>query len=486
MDGREWFTNATAGFRRVLAGMSEEQLDDPGLGAWDVRSLLGHTCRAFTTIEAYLIAAHEAPSTLTLQGPGDYFKAAAGGLAYPAQVSQRGRHAGAALGEHPTDAGTQIVERVNELVRRTADDAGRRCLLPKWAGFLRQPSSKCRRRAESVRADGKSHQVLGRSRGNGCRAKHTLSKTLVNEIDECTDERPLQVYHGGASGSRTSMSLEHGPRTACAVGRRKALGVLGAAMVTVLSACASTDNPQSPRTGLGHAAPGSTPPSPSPADPSPTPTLTKRVPTGFTPDYQLPPIQNGLAPVITRIQTKLPVVFLTIDDGITKTPEMAALMTEFDLPVSLFLTRNFVQDNPGFFKSFKTQGSLVENHTVSHNTNMVRQMSYTQQLGEITAMQDYAQQQFGRRPTLFRPPGGAYSNVMRKAVADAGLKAIITWEAKANAGHMDYQVGSALRPGDIVLMHFRPEFAADLAAFRQAQTAAGLEVVLLEDFLGVI
>jgi hypothetical protein len=34
-------------------------------------------------------------------------------------------------------------------------------------------------------------------------------------------------------------------------------------------------------------------------------------------------------------------------------------------------------------------------------------------------------------------------------------------------------------------MHFRPEFAADLAAFRQAQLAAGLEVLLLEDFLGV-
>jgi peptidoglycan/xylan/chitin deacetylase (PgdA/CDA1 family) len=179
------------------------------------------------------------------------------------------------------------------------------------------------------------------------------------------------------------------------------------------------------------------------------------------------------------------VAFLTIDDGLTKTPQMPALMADSDLPATLFLTRNFIRDNPDFFKSFQAQGSLIENHTVSHNINMATQMSYAQQLAEITAMQDYAQQQFQRRPTLFRPPGGAYSNTMRKAVADAGLKAIITWEAKANAGHMDYQVGNTLRPGDIVLMHVRPEFAADLAAFRQAQVAAGLEVVLLEDFLGV-
>jgi peptidoglycan/xylan/chitin deacetylase (PgdA/CDA1 family) len=216
---------------------------------------------------------------------------------------------------------------------------------------------------------------------------------------------------------------------------------------------------------------------------TPSPTSSKRIRKTFTPDYRLPPVQNGLAPVITRIQTQHPVVFLTIDDGIAKTPRMPELMAESDLPATLFLTRNYVQDNPGFFKALKAQGSLVENHTVSHNINMVRDMSYSQQLAEITGMQTYAEQQYGRRPTLFRPPGGAYSNVMRKAVADAGLKAIITWEAKANSGHMDYQVGNTLRPGDIVLMHFRPEFAADLAAFRQAQTAAGLEVVLLEDFL---
>jgi peptidoglycan/xylan/chitin deacetylase (PgdA/CDA1 family) len=91
----------------------------------------------------------------------------------------------------------------------------------------------------------------------------------------------------------------------------------------------------------------------------------------------------------------------------------------------------------------------VENHTVSHNINMVTQMSYAQQLAEITAMQDYAQQQFGRRPALFRPPGGAYSNTMRKAAADAGLKAIITWEAKANAGRMDYQAGNAWARGTL-------------------------------------
>ncbi|WP_427174568.1 polysaccharide deacetylase family protein [Arthrobacter sp. 92] len=257
-------------------------------------------------------------------------------------------------------------------------------------------------------------------------------------------------------------------------------------LMTGLNSCAAPDaggtGPSNPTLLMDPSASPEAPTS-SPATGIPSDS-TKRILKGYVPDYQIPPVQNGLAPVITRIATKHPVVFLTIDDGITKKPEMAALMDRFDYPASLFLTRDFIQNDPGFFKGLQAQGSLIENHTTSHNVNMTTQFSYARQLAEITAMQDYALQQYGRRPTLFRPPGGTYSNVMRKAVADAGLKAIITWEAKANAGHMDYQTGHSLRPGDIVLMHFRPEFATDLAAFRQAQLDAGLEVVLLENFLG--
>ncbi|WP_416403428.1 polysaccharide deacetylase family protein [Arthrobacter sp. LFS091] len=272
--------------------------------------------------------------------------------------------------------------------------------------------------------------------------------------------------------------------------RRALLGVVGASVVAGLTACTPAEGAESTTTALTPDAAVGSPEVPA-ATPTPTaaatPTLaaTKRIRRSFIPDYQLPPIVGGLAPVITKIPTKHPIVFLTIDDGNIKTPESVTLMAEYDYPASLFLTKNTIADNPAFFNAFKAQGSLVENHTVTHNINMVRQWGYQQQLDDIVGMQEYAVQQYGRKPTLFRPPGGAYSNAMRQAVAAAGLKAVVTWEAKANAGKMDYQVGDSLRPGDIVLMHFRAEFAADLAAFRAAQLAAGLEVVLLEDFLGV-
>ena len=127
-------------------------------------------------------------------------------------------------------------------------------------------------------------------------------------------------------------------------------------------------------------------------------------------------------------------------------------------------------------------GSVVEDHSLSHRLDFV-QLSYSQQKAEICGMADFVSSHYGRRPVFFRPPGGPYSAVTRAAAADCGMKAIIDWQAKANAGGMDYQYGKALRPGDIVLMHFRHEFAADLSAFVTAQKAAGLRVVLLEDYL---
>lgn len=271
------------------------------------------------------------------------------------------------------------------------------------------------------------------------------------------------------------------------VSRRAALGFLGTSLAAGLGACTVPGNPSADSPTAAPRTEGASPSASASAAMSATPSPTASGPAKkhFVPDFALPPIQGGLAPVITKIPTKQPVVFLTIDDGQVKSPESVRLLSETGYPATLFLTSNTVRDNPAFFKAFMAQGSLVENHTVSHNVNMTTQWGYQRQLDDIVGMQDFALQQYGRKPTLFRPPGGAYSTAMRQAVAAAGLKAIITWEAKANAGRMDYQYGNSLRPGDIVLMHFRPEFAADFEAFRSAQVAAGLEVVLLEEFLGV-
>lgn len=203
------------------------------------------------------------------------------------------------------------------------------------------------------------------------------------------------------------------------------------------------------------------------------------------PNYTFPDAQNGMAPVIYRIPTNLPVVYLGIDDGANKTQEEVDLLAQYHIKASLFLSDLFISSNPDFFKQIVAQGSIVEDHTLSHHTQMIHE-SYVFQKQEICGMADKIQHYYGRRPTLFRPPGGAYSDSMRKAAHECGMKAVITWIAKANGGSMQYQVGNKLQPGDIVLMHFRPEFAKDLQAFVDAEKVAGLHTELLEDIPGAM
>jgi peptidoglycan/xylan/chitin deacetylase (PgdA/CDA1 family) len=201
------------------------------------------------------------------------------------------------------------------------------------------------------------------------------------------------------------------------------------------------------------------------------------------PDYSLPPENNGLSPVVYKVSTDQNVVFLGLDDGAFKDQSVIDIMRKNNIKASLFLSKAFIASNPDFFKQLVDLGSVVENHTLTHDLNMVKDQTYDQQKNEICGMSDYVTEHYGRRPILFRPPGGAYSDTMRQAAADCGMKAVVTWIAKANGGSMQYQVGDKLRPGDVVLMHFRPEFAQDMQAFVNAMNAAGLHTALLEDAL---
>lgn len=215
------------------------------------------------------------------------------------------------------------------------------------------------------------------------------------------------------------------------------------------------------------------PPSKKPADTPPPPPH----------DYVIPPVENGIPPVVTNFKTSDPVVFLTIDDGAFKDPSVVQMMKDNHVKASLFLAQTFIQSDPNFFKQLTDMGSLIEDHTLTHDLNMETDMTYQQQKDEICGMADYEEQTYGRRPIFFRPPGGAYSDTMLQAAGACGMRAVVTWIAKANGGSMQYQIGDHLRPGDVVLMHFRPEFKQDMQAFLDAQNAAGLHTELLEDWV---
>ena len=192
-------------------------------------------------------------------------------------------------------------------------------------------------------------------------------------------------------------------------------------------------------------------------------------------------VPTALAPVIARITTTQPVVFLTIDDGVHRADDELPIMQANDVHASLFLVNAVIHRDPGFFVPFVAAGNLVENHSISHRE--MSQLSYAEQVAEICGEAALQVQQFGRRPVFFRPPEGAYNSDTQRAAAACGMRAIVTWVATIDHGALHYQLARTLRPGDIVLMHFRPEFRSDLEAFVNAMHAQGLHTELLENWL---
>jgi peptidoglycan/xylan/chitin deacetylase (PgdA/CDA1 family) len=187
----------------------------------------------------------------------------------------------------------------------------------------------------------------------------------------------------------------------------------------------------------------------------------------------------GHSPVITRVETTDPVVFLTIDDGFTREPGLVTLLDELDIPVTSFLVDQAVRDGAAFFRSLPD--TTVEAHTRSHPD--LRSLPEEAQRAEICDNADTIASTFGHRPVLFRPPEGSHDAATQRAAAACGMAAIVLWEVVVEQGEIRFRSVRELRAGDIVLLHFKPGLPDDIRMLVQQVEEAGLQVGRLEDYL---
>ncbi|MGY4103229.1 maleylpyruvate isomerase family mycothiol-dependent enzyme [Nocardia sp. R16R-3T] len=113
------FVAAADSFATLVRSIPESRWDGPGLGEWDLRSLVGHTARALVTVTQYI----QQPATVEdVASAHEYYaraKAAQGANA--AAILERGRAAGAELGEKPADAVDALVAAASEAVTDSED-----------------------------------------------------------------------------------------------------------------------------------------------------------------------------------------------------------------------------------------------------------------------------------------------------------------------------------------------------------------------------
>jgi hypothetical protein len=119
-DSRSSFLSAARSFVDQVAAVPVAALDGPGLGDWDLRALVGHTSRSLVTVESYLDQPGEAVEVPT--AAAYYVRIAEAGGADTPAITERGRQAGAALGDDPATYVGDLATRVEDKLAAYADD----------------------------------------------------------------------------------------------------------------------------------------------------------------------------------------------------------------------------------------------------------------------------------------------------------------------------------------------------------------------------
>lgn len=192
------------------------------------------------------------------------------------------------------------------------------------------------------------------------------------------------------------------------------------------------------------------------------------------------PVRIGGGGVYGRVATENRVIFVTIDDGQYRDPAVLDFVRDHQIPVTLFPTSTWASRDPAYFQSFRDLGASVQNHTVTHPD--LRRFDQAGQEHEICGAAGAVERLFGERPWMLRPPGAFFDDNTRLAARGCGMRAIVLWRATMNDGVLAVQGGGTLQPGDIVLMHFRPDLVQNLQVLLQAAADAGLSIAPLEDY----
>ena len=241
----------------------------------------------------------------------------------------------------------------------------------------------------------------------------------------------------------------------------------------------SAEDLRGPESAAPAASPQSTQPTPIT---SPSAAASASPSTSGTPRPSTDPARTPRRPAVAlnHVDTTEKVVFLTIDDGAVADPKLLAYLAEQNIPVTMFLTTNVASSNWTYWQGMEGVGS-VQNHTMNHP--FLNKTSQAGAVKEICGANALLAQETGQTPWMLRPPYGEYNSTTRTAAGECGIDYVVHWSVSLPSDKLIYQVGSSLRPGDIILTHFRWDLMDYLPTVMADIQAQGYRVARLEDYL---
>lgn len=184
-------------------------------------------------------------------------------------------------------------------------------------------------------------------------------------------------------------------------------------------------------------------------------------------------------PAVYRIDTADPVVFVTIDDGWTRSSSAFDAIRARRWPVTNFVLPSPFRADPGYYESIGSPSSFGT-HTVNHSR--LTELSYAEQKSEICGGRDAVASIIGSSPGWFRPPYGAWDETTLAATRACGFPGVLIWDVTVDGSNIATTYGS-IRPGDIILLHYTANLAEGVAALSARLDQAGLHPAQLSEYL---
>lgn len=164
-----------------------------------------------------------------------------------------------------------------------------------------------------------------------------------------------------------------------------------------------------------------------------------------------------LLPIYCTKQTEK-IVSLSFDAawGNEDTEELIEIMKKYNIKATFFLVGDWVKKYPESVKALSDAGMEIGNHSDTH-PNMT-ELSKSSMIEQLNSCNDKIEAVTGKRPTLFRPPYGAYNNSLIEVMDDVNMKCI-QWDVDSldwkdlSADKIAERVTSKVKEGSIVLFH---------------------------------
>lgn len=182
-------------------------------------------------------------------------------------------------------------------------------------------------------------------------------------------------------------------------------------------------------------------------------------------------------------------VALTFDDGPRPdvTPRILDTLKKHDAKATFFMLGSQVEYYPSLANKVEEAGHDIGNHTMNHQDLSILDSNKIKE--EAQKSSRIIEKATGQKPTLLRPPYGAWNDSVKRVTKEMGVPMVmwsvdsLDWKSR-NAAAVNEEVMSNVAPGSIVLLHdIHPSTADALPQLLSSLEEQGYQMVTVSQLL---